>query len=399
MKKLLDFCSLLSTKIDYPSLLDAILQETGNILNADAASVIIYDPETDSLIFQRATGEASGRIKEEVLKRGEGIAGQCFDKGRPIVVNDVLMETSFAKRIDISTGFQTRSILAVPIRLKEETIGVLEIINKRSPVGFTNEDTDLVLSVAGIIASAIERTRLIRDNLEKARLAAIGETIAGLAHCIKNILNGLRGGTFIARKGIHQKDTEKIVKGWNIVSRSIDKITALVLDMLSYCKERKPEYSCANINTVILEAVELIQENAERQNIALQLHLAEDVQDSLFDTKGMYRCILNLLGNAVDALAEKRGSRIIRIESRVECENIWIVIIDNGCGMDEETAGKVFTSFFSTKGSKGTGLGLPVSQKIVSEHGGFIAVASKPGHGTTFSLKLPYKIHKGDSNG
>ena len=395
LKKLLDFCKLLSTQIDYPSLLGIILQETGEILNADATSVILYDPGTDSLVFQGATGEVSASITKEALKRDEGIAGKCFVEGRPIVVNDIAREASFANRIDRSTGFQTRSVLAVPIRLQEETIGVLEIINKRSSGGFTDEDADLSMSVAGIIACAIERTRLIRDNLEKTRLAAIGETVAGLAHCIKNILNGLKGGAFIAQKGVDQKAPDKVARGWNIVGRNIDKITALVLDMLTYCKERKPEYSLANINDVIMDAVGLIKENAERRNIKIQLHLAGDFRASLFDPKGIHRCLLNLLSNAVDALSEKDGDRLIKVISRMECESISIMIVDNGCGMDEETAGRIFTSLFSTKGSKGTGLGLPVSQKIISEHGGTLTAASKPGQGTSFSLSIPLKTQKG----
>ena len=131
-----------------------------------------------------------------------------------------------------------------------------------------------------------------------------------------------------------------------------------------------------------------MRESAKEKNVHISLELQPDIGEVTLDPKGVYRCILNLVSNAVDASDKPEGAVTIATQVVEEDSLLKISVSDNGCGISEEDKGKLFNVFFSTKGSKGTGLGLAVTEKIVSEHGGEIKVASKDGAGTTFTITL-----------
>ncbi len=113
------------------------------------------------------------------------------------------------------------------------------------------------------------------------------------------------------------------------------------------------------------------------------------------DPKGIHNCVLNLVSNAIDACVfdpDTQKHWHVKVRTLRDKESgATFEVIDNGCGMDEETQSKIFAEFFSTKGGRGTGLGLLVTQKIVNEHGGTMDVASQPGKGTVFTIRLPGK--------
>jgi two-component system, NtrC family, sensor kinase len=238
-----------------------------------------------------------------------------------------------------------------------------------------------------------EMDRLQKELLRAERLAATGQTVAGMAHAIKNILGGLKGGRFMVNKGLEIKEMKYLQDGWAMVERNIEKISQLTMDLLSFCKERDPEWEIVQPNDLIREVYELYRDQAAERGVRLKLDLDETMEPLSLDPREIYQVLANLVGNAIDACTLGEGlpsepETIIRSRSLPE-EKILLEVRDNGVGMSAEVRKKLFTIFFSTKGSRGTGLGLLLSHKIVQEHEGEIRVESAPRQGAVFQVILP----------
>lgn len=234
------------------------------------------------------------------------------------------------------------------------------------------------------------------ELLRRERLATIGETVAGLAHYIKNILNALKGGAYKVNSALTKADQEMLREGWGMVQRNIERISKLALDLLDFSKERTPEKSSCQPLELVREVAGILQPAAEEQGTRILCQL-EDVGEARWDRKGIHRVLLNLGTNALDACRfHPDRARSFWVEFRLSLqgactgeERILLEVSDNGCGMNPESREKIFTRFFSTKGGQGTGLGLLLTRKIVEEHGGLISFETQEGHGTTFRVLLP----------
>jgi signal transduction histidine kinase len=241
-----------------------------------------------------------------------------------------------------------------------------------------------------------EIKRLESELVRAERLAAIGQTVAGVAHGVKNILHGFKGGSYLVDLGIKKHDEAQLTKGWDLVQRNISRTHDLVMDLLSYAKERPPEYEPCEPNTIVQDVCEVMQDLAKEHQVELNTDLDTAIGAVCMDPKIIHQCLSNLVSNAIDAClfdenVEKQWCVTIKTH-RDGGRNILFSVIDNGAGMNEAVKSKLFTSFFSTKGHRGTGLGLLVTRKSVEAHGGTIDVISEEGKGTTFVVKLPFNI-------
>jgi PAS domain S-box-containing protein len=249
------------------------------------------------------------------------------------------------------------------------------------------------MGVVAFFQDLREIKRLERELLGAERLAAVGQTVAGMAHCVKNILHGLKGGSYMVNIGIQKENTEKLRTGWNMVQRNINRTHDLVQDLLSYSKERRPEMAPCRPNQVVEEVVELMQAVAQEHNVALETDLSSQIGEVLLDERSLHRSLLNLVGNAIDACRDDPTlgkTHRVNVTTRLEAgRTIRFDVTDNGSGMGEEVKDKLFSSFFSTKGPQGTGLGLLVTSKLIEEHQGTIDVESQLEIGTTFTIRLP----------
>ncbi len=229
--------------------------------------------------------------------------------------------------------------------------------------------------------------------VEAERLAAVGQTVAGLAHAIKNVAGGLRGGTFVLEKGIDLNNNKYLLQGWDMVRGNVGRISNMALDLLNYTKEREPDYQLCSPNRPAQEVFDLMLPHAREHGVFLEIDLDKALPHIWFDSEGIHRCLLNLVTNAIDACADiafsRRQGKVILRSLKTEGWALEYQIVDNGCGMDEETSAQIFQSFFSTKGSKGTGLGLMITKKIIDEHGGVIEYESEREKGTQFVIRLP----------
>ncbi|MBZ0263511.1 PAS domain-containing protein [bacterium] len=237
-----------------------------------------------------------------------------------------------------------------------------------------------------------EVKRLENEKLDAERLAAVGQTVAGLAHTIKNLLMGLEGGMYMVDSGLKKGKEDRITQGWEILQRNFGKTTTLVKDFLAFAKGKVPHVETMNPVELCQSIVELYRDTAKRQGVDLQLGDRKPPASASLDSQGIEACLTNLISNAIDA-ATLRGDNNGLVEIRTFDLNDDLVfeVTDNGTGMDEEIKRQVFTTFFTTKGGKGTGLGLLTTRKIVQEHGGEIELDTIPGEGSLFRIRLPRK--------
>ncbi len=240
-----------------------------------------------------------------------------------------------------------------------------------------------------------EIRRLEQELIESERLAAIGQTVASLGHYMKNILFGLKGGVYLvntASKG-HETDSDSLETGWDMVERNLGRISDLVLDLLEYSRDREAEYEDSFPNEIANEVCEHFTGKAEEHGIQIIKDFDPSMRGVLLDPTSIRRCLFNLVANAIDACifdASQQKEWAVRVRTALENDGtVLFEVSDNGCGMDEEVKKKLFTTFFSTKEGRGTGLGLLITQKLVHEHGGTIRVESQSGEGSKFTIRLP----------
>jgi signal transduction histidine kinase len=241
--------------------------------------------------------------------------------------------------------------------------------------------------------------QLVREKTKKLveaeRLAAVGQTVTGLAHAIKNITGGLTGGTFVLDKGFQLNNEKYLRQGWDLLKGNVGRLKSMALDLLNYAKDREPDYHLCAPNRPAREVIDLMIPRALENDVSLEIESDESLPKVWLDPEGIHRCLLNLVTNAIDACinvdcTQRHGKVVLRI-LKTESWAVEFQVVDNGCGMDEETKEKIFQRFFSTKGSRGTGLGLMITKKIIDEHQGAIEFDSEKGKGTRFVIRLPEK--------
>jgi len=285
-------------------------------------------------------------------------------------------------------------------RIEEPRLVAQEAVIRSSegetlPVRFSGVllfDEEKTVGAVGFYQDLRTFKRLEREKADADRLAVVGQTVAGLAHGIKNVLQGLEGGLFVVETAIEDHDDTLLARGWEMIQNNILRITALVKDLLSYSKERAPEYGRVDPNALAEEVCALFDLRAEEQSIQIVRDFDPNIDPILVDQRGIHTALTNLVSNALDACEidpEERDHLIVVRTRQDPSDGVVFDVSDNGIGVDEDSQEKIFSVFFSTKGSKGTGLGLLVTSKIVHEHGGDISFDSAPGVGTTFTINLP----------
>jgi signal transduction histidine kinase len=224
-------------------------------------------------------------------------------------------------------------------------------------------------------------------------MAAIGQTVAGLSHAIKNIAGGLKGGAFVLEKGIDLNKKKYLMQGWEMIKGNVSKITNLSMDLLNYAKTTEITFQTCHPNQPAQEVFELMKLRAHEAGIDFTCELGSDLGEINFDPELIHRCLLNLVSNALDACSVDFPGNTKKMVSIVTASaDGWGVeyqVIDSCCGMDPQTQEKIFQSFFTTKGAQGTGIGLMITKKIVDEHNGTIEFESRKGSGSRFILRLP----------
>jgi signal transduction histidine kinase len=282
-----------------------------------------------------------------------------------------------------------RSAICVPIQTGERVYGVLSVDSSLAQFTFTESQLRLLNAIGQHTGLALTSAELISSRMQTERLAAIGQTVAWLSHSIKNILQGLRGGADAVELALNKGDLKLAREGWPILTRNLDRIYGLTLNMLAFSKRRRLEPELMPLRRLIEEAAQLIQAQCDRRRVGLLQDLADDVPPIPLDPNALHQALMNLLTNALEAVPPKKGVITVRTRYLPDSHEAQITVSDNGPGIAPDRLDEVFEAFWSTKGQRGTGLGLAVTRKIVEEHGGSITLQSDPGQGATFVITLP----------
>ena len=375
-------------------LLHRILELTIEVIGADRGCVFVNDPRTSQLVPQ-AFSHRRGFAPGSPMPVSRSIVDYVRKKGQGVRTSDAPHDQRFSQQSIMQAGI--REAMCVPMQGRYELMGVL-YFDTTTPSDqlprlglegyrFTEEKLHLLAAIGRQTALAVEDHRFQDAFLKAERLAAVGQTIAILSHHIKNILQGVRGGSYLIDMGLKQHDEDLIGRGWKIVEKNQDRIYHLVMDMLSYSAERKPALQVANLNDVVHDVCELMGPRAAECQVELTCQLSDQMPASAFDPEGIHRAVLNIVTNAIEAVEGVSGGQVtVKTSYDSQADELSVLVRDNGPGIPAAQQAMLFSIFESTKGSRGTGLGLAVSQKIIREHGGDIFVESREGDGAIFRL-------------
>lgn len=390
-----------SQTLDIDQLLNRIMQLIFEWVEADRGCIMLFDAET-KVLAPKVRRTRQGINPDEKLSISKTILDYVRQHNEGVLTSDARDDNRWNPAASI-VQLGVREAICVPMQGRYDVVGVIYIDTSVSPQRilqqgashpggnkFTEEHLKLMIAIAHQAALAVEDTRYYSAMVQAERLAAIGQTITRLSHHIKNILQGIRGGSYLIEMGLSSHDETVVRKGWAMVERNQNRISTLVLDMLTFSKEREPEPVPSNMNQVVSEVADLMQARAAELGVALHCDLDPQMPVLTFDPEGMHRAILNVVTNALDACEGRENPAVhVSTEYAPAAGLLRIVVADNGSGIPAEDQDRVFNIFVSTKGGRGTGLGLPVSQKIVKEHGGNIRLESTVGQGSRFIFELP----------
>ena len=390
---------------DLNELLNRILRLVFDWVEADRGCIMLRDSGNGQLqpAARCDRNESSSSVQTILISRT--ILDYVIENKQGVRTSDARDDERFDAAASIVQG-GIREAICVPLQGRYEIVGAMYIDTYISPGDlmsdgvqerFNDEHLRLMTAIGYQAALAIEDTTYYSALVQSERLAAMGQTIATLSHHVKNILQGISGGSYLIEAGLDRNDQDAVRRGWGIVDRNQQRISNLVMDMLTFSKEREPERVETSLNTTVNDVYELMIARAGDLGVDLKMDLDPEMPDAYFDPDGIHRAVLNLVTNALDAVTDQEKSDdedfrpSVAIQTRFEAGNGWMIdVVDNGPGITAEQRDKIFSLFESSKGSRGTGLGLPVSAKIVREHGGEIEVLdADPPNVTCFRLTLP----------
>ena len=394
-------------------ILVTILDVALDVVSADRGCVVMASSETGNLeprVYRerRAHIESGGESDDgpervDVEPRTMPVPRSIVDL---VVANGRGVRTSDAQHDDRFSGGRSilqagvREAVCAPLVGRQQVLGAIyldtttraeEVLASRGTgERLSEESLRLLVAIGHQAALVIDGQRAQAALVNAERLAAVGQTIATLSHHIKNILQGVRGGSYLIDLGLKDHDEQLIQRGWGIVDRNQTRIYDLVMDMLSYSTERTPAWKRSDVNATVSDVCELLQARAEESRVRLEWLLPESPSEADCDSEGIHRAVLNVVTNAMDAVEGRADASVdVRVGIDVSAGSVFVDIDDNGPGIPEDEVPRLFHLFASSKGARGTGLGLAVSRKIIDEHGGEIQVENRPGAGCRFRLTWP----------
>ncbi len=237
----------------------------------------------------------------------------------------------------------------------------------------------------------ITEARRLEDHL-----TSLGFMIGSISHGIKGLLTSMDGGIYLMEKGFETGSQKQVKEGFDMSKEMTSRIKKLVLDILYYTKTRKMEWDQYSVNQFVGNCMDVISINAAKHQIKIVKKVDITTHDDFFevDENSLLPAIISILENALEACIDSPEEKesIVLFHTRVDEEKVLFTIQDNGSGMDKSALKSLFTIFFSSKGNKGTGLGLYIANKIVGQHRGEIKVKSTKNKGTKFFIKIPRTV-------
>ncbi|MFI4916346.1 MAG: ATP-binding protein [Phycisphaerales bacterium JB060] len=315
--------------------------------------------------------------------------------GEAVLSTNAMTDPRFASG-DSVHNLRIRSAICVPVEHRATVFGAIYIDTSATDQTFDDEQLRLLHAVGQQAGIALSNLHLHQGKLQTERLAAMGQTVASLSHSIKNILQGLSGGADLVEMGLDREDLAISRQGWGILKRNLDRIAGLTTNMLAFSRQREVELEFTPLRPLIEDCAQLLEAVCEQAGVALIVDAEDEVPPVPADASLIHQAIMNLLTNALEAVPERTGRITVRLHYEEPDARgpgspgeAHVLVIDNGPGIPKDRHKSIFEPFQTSKGVRGTGLGLAVTKRAVEDHRGRIAIHSEPGKGSTFTIVLP----------
>lgn len=390
LEALLNISNFVGSVMELDDILKVIVHLTSKAMSVPVCSIyLLTDEKPKELVLRSTSGLNTHIVGKARFKIGEGIPGWVAQHNQLLALDDGPKDPRFMALPGKSNEELLHAYLCVPLRIQEEVIGVMAA-RKKEVYHYTESEILVFETICKQVSIVIEKSRLYFQKIYAEKMAMVSMSLSEIAHYIKNILQGMEGGAWFVDRGLKSGNLEKAQNGWILLQKSTKKIGYLVENMLNYSRPINVSLERGNINALLVEILNSVVDTAAERHVEVHPELAQNLPDIYFDWDRMYDSILNLVSNAMDAiLEEKTGLIILKSWFNKEKNRVAIEVIDNGTGIADENKEKIFLLFFSTKGHRGTGIGLNVTKKIIEEHGGKIWFESRGGEGTRFVMELP----------
>jgi len=393
---------LMGSSMPFREVITMAMRFTSAMMGADGSSLLLLDRKDGNLSFYIVLGEKAEQLRNITLAQGEGIAGYVAATGVPMVVSDVDREHHFSQRVDQATGFKTRSIACVPLRVRDELKGVIEVVSKR--VGsFSDKDLDMLTAIAGPVAIMIDHARLIdevkslHEKLEKAgRVKA--EFLATMTHELRTPINIIIGNLDILLGGFLGELNNRQKESLKTAMRNSGEALNLVTSLLDLSRieagqviVRVEEFS---LEDVWKELEMLFRTGLSGKEVELCWQVKTPLPGLKTDKIKIKEILSNIVLNAVKFT--DRGTIEVSVSSVEGGEQIEIEVKDTGVGIPEDFLPFIFEPFRQAEGSftrshGGVGLGLSIAKRLLNLLHGRVEVESEVGKGSTFRITIPAK--------
>jgi K+-sensing histidine kinase KdpD len=381
LETLLVLSRVLSSTLDLPTLLDLIVNSGREMTDCEACSILLLDSKSGELYFEAASGGAT-EIRRVVVPLESSVAGWVCRSGKALIIGDTSQDERFYRQADAESSFTTRSILAVPLKVKDKIIGCLEAVNKKGGQPFDEEDTEILTTLASQAAVAIQNARLFEQS----------DQIAQMVHELRTPLTGIVAySELLMRPGL---PPEMVGESANTIHSEATRLAQFINDFLDLARleSGRTRIACQPVDMrhVVRETVQLMQPRATELSLTLSGQIPDDAPMVRGDPARLKQILINLVSNAVKY--NRPGGRVDVIAEPREKE-LAVSVRDTGKGIPPESLPHMFQRFYRVPDSEGwaqgTGLGLCIVKQLVEAHGGKIQVESQVGVGTTMSFTVP----------
>ena len=417
-----DLTSLVNSEMTLSDVFDSITSKALSTLGGDQCSLFLLDPEIGKLRCVSVWGPKSDRVRDAIVEVGKSVAGWVIEHGEPLYLNGDLKESRFRELV--KKDKKITSGICLPLKVKNETKGVLNISLFGEEKRFSESDLKLALKFAEHAAIAVDRaglydqlkkqTKTLRNIvkemkatqgqfIEPGTLRALSNLASGMAHDFTDTLTTILDRMELILEGVEGMSTAEDAKKQKVLEwlRATEKLASDGVETAKHIQtfartfqtgpEEDQDMEELDVNAIVSQALEVTKtkwkDEAELKGIGIEIKT--DLGE-LSDPKGNYpeikEVMTSMIFNSIDALPH---GGMISIATRMRDDKVQIKVADNGLGMNQDVTRRIFEPFFTTKEEKGRGIGLSVAHGIISRHGGGITVESEPGQGTTFTITLP----------
>jgi len=386
---LYELTQLFGKAMDRQEMLEGVMDLIFEHFAADRGFVLLQDEgeiRPDPVVIRHRNPKADEEHEPMVVSRT--IVQHVMTRGEGVLSSNAMTDERFSSGDSVQSA-GIRSAVCVPLKFKDRVYGAIQLDSQMANYTFADDQLRLLTAIGVHVGLVLANEQLYRERVQRERLAAVGETVASLSHSIKNILQGMRGGAEVVELGLRKQNLKVLGNGWKIVARNLDRIYELTMNMLAFSKQRQPELEATHLPKLLEEIVELVQRQYDQKQVALITDFEAGMPLAMVDPGGMHQAVLNLLSNALEAVEPESGAVSLSCRYDGERKRAIVQVNDDGCGMSASQLRNLFQPFQSSKGMRGTGLGLVVTKKIVEEHGGTIEVTSERNRGSTFTIALP----------